>query len=219
MTARLVAATALALGLLAAPASAATIDPLKPCYVSAGESPDEIENIVVNGRDFAPNTSVELLIDGQVVATTPTGTIGEFAGEIDAPFQADGERAFTLTVRDPLGNTATAQARVTALGVFLRPREAPPSRRVRFRGRGFTASAPVFAHYVFGGRVRKTVRLARETSACGAFAVRRRQIPVRRPRIGDWTVQVDQRRTYSAEPDSNWVRMLIRVRRVFLDPS
>jgi hypothetical protein len=219
MTARVLAATALALALSAAPAAAATLAPLKPCYVAAGEAPLQLENVVVRGEGFAPNRHVEVLIDGRLILTTATGTIGEFSGEIDVPYQANGERPFTLTVRDPLGNTATQQSRVTSLGASLRPREAPPSRRVRFNGRGFTADAPVFAHYVFRDRVRKTVRLTREASACGAFKVRRRQIPVPQPKVGDWTLQIDQQRRYSAEPESNWVRLLIRVRRVFLDPG
>jgi hypothetical protein len=217
MTVRALAATMLALAVPAAPAAAATLEPLKPCYVAAGEAPAQLENMVVKGSGFAPNLYVEVLVDGRLILTTPTGTIGEFAGEIDVPYHAGGERPFTLTVRDPLGNTATQQSRVTSLGASLRPREAPPSQRVRFSGRGFTAPAPVFAHYVFRDRVRKTVRLTREASACGAFKVRRSQIPVPRPKVGDWTLQIDQQRRYSAEPDSNWVRLLIRVRKVFPD--
>jgi hypothetical protein len=219
MNVRLIAATAVASGALAAPAPAAVLDPLKPCYVSAGEALEQREAVAVSGREFAPDSQVQLFVDGLHVATTQTGTIGEFSGSIPAPYQADGERVFTLTVRDLAGTEATAQASVTALGVTLRPRQAAPSRKVRVRGRGFTAPGPVYGHYVFRGRARKTVRLAREASPCGAFDVRRRQIPVRRPRLGDWTLQVDQQRAYRAEPESNWVRVLIRLRRVFLDPD
>jgi hypothetical protein len=69
--------------------------------------------------------------------------------------------------------------------------------RVRFRGRGFTAAAPVYAHYVFAGRSRRTVRLGMPTGACGQFSVRRRQFPFRRtPRVGVWTIQFDQQERY-----------------------
>jgi hypothetical protein len=77
----------------------------------------------------------------------------------------------------------------------------------------------VYAHYVYGGTLRKTVRIARQPEACGVFDVRRRQIPIPSPRVGNWTLQIDQQKAYSAEPTSNWVRMLIRVRQVFTDPG
>jgi hypothetical protein len=219
MIGRLIAATGLALGALAVPAAAATLEPLEPCYVSAREEIEQREQVRVAGTEFAANSQVEILLDGQLAATTPTGTIGEFSGTIPAPYQADGERVFTLTVRDPFGNVETAQASVTALDVTLRPRRTAPWRKVRIRGRGFTAPGPVYGHYVFDGKVRKTVRLTRRTSPCGAFSVRRRQIPVR-PRLGDWTLQVDQQRAYEAEPDTaTWVEILIRVRNVFPDPD
>jgi hypothetical protein len=54
---------------------------------------------------------------------------------------------------------------------------------------------------------------------CGRFSVRRRQIPVRRPDTGEWTVQIDQRRQYDEQPGTNLVRLLIRVERVFREPS
>jgi hypothetical protein len=92
------------------------------------------------------------------------------------------------------------------------PREATPSRRVRFRGRGFTQPAPVFAHYLFGGKEQKTVRLARRsTSPCGTFTVKRRLIPIDDARSGRWIMQVDQKRAYSREPDPVWVRRPIVV--------
>ena len=56
------------------------------------------------------------------------------------------------------------------------------------------------------------MRLVRRIdNPCGAFSVRRRQIPIKRPRIGNWTLQVDQQRRYSRAPDSVYVRVKIEV--------
>ena len=55
---RLLALTALACGTLAAPVAAATVDPLKPCYVSAGEEPQARENVPIAGTGFTPGESV-----------------------------------------------------------------------------------------------------------------------------------------------------------------
>jgi hypothetical protein len=115
----------------------------------------------------------------------------------------------------------SASSRVTNLSVSLKPNRARPSQRVRYRGRGFMADQPVWAHYVFNGKARKTVRLARRpTGPCGTFSVRRKQIPINRPRTGEWLVQVDQRRDYRAEdPGTNWVHVLIDVVRMFREPE
>ncbi len=221
MTFRLLAAALLALALAASPAVAQTLEPLHPCYVSAGRSTEQLEDIEVKGEGFSPIWTVEVLIDGVVVETAPTGSVGEFSRVVDAPYRERGERAFTLTVQDA-GAPASAistQSRVTNLAVSMRPRRAAPNRRVRYRGRGFTEPAPVFAHYLYGMREQKTVRFARQaTGPCGTFDVRRRQIPVDGARTGRWLVQVDQKRAYAPEPDPVWVRLPITVVEVFLEP-
>jgi hypothetical protein len=219
MTAPVLAAAALALAAPVAPATAATLEPLKPCYVTAGEVPRERENLRLVGDAFAPDSTVDIFVDGQLVTTTRTDPVGAFSGEIDAPYQGIGERTFTLAVSDPVGNVVTTAAQVTALDVTLFPRQARASSRVRFRGRGYTGPDPVYAHYVYGGEVRKTVQLGEATAPCGTFEVRRRQIPFRRPRVGEWTLQVDQQRRYSPHPASNYVRVPLTVRRVFRPPD
>jgi len=157
-----------------------------------------------------------VLVDGVVVGSAPTGALGEFELRVDAPHQLRGERAFIVEARDGV-NAVAAQSRVTNLAVFVRPRRSPPSRRVRFRGRGFLQPGAVFAHYLYGGKPQKTVRLARETTApCGTFSAKRRQIPIQNARTGRWTVQFDQKKTYDPQPDPVWVRLPIDVSDAFV---
>jgi hypothetical protein len=211
---RLLAATLLWLGLVAAPASAATVEDLKPCYVSAGQADDEREGILIRGTDFAQLSTVEVLFDGVLMGSAPTGSIGEFEIRFPAPFQAKGERELVVSVRDA-ASQVDKTTRVTNLAMTVNPKRASPRRRVRFRGRGFTLAAPVFAHYLFGGREQRTVRLARlSTTPCGSFSVKRRLIPVEKARTGRWIMHVDQKRTYSPEPDPVWVRRPIDVTEV-----
>jgi hypothetical protein len=212
---RVAAVTVLVLALWAAPAGAATVEDLEPCYVSAGQSDEERERIVIRGTDFTQVSSVEVLFDGVVIGNAPTGSIGEFRLELPAPFQRKGERELVVTVRDA-ANQVDKTTRVTNLAMTVKPKRASPRRRVRFRGRGFTQAAPVFAHYVFDGDEQKTVRLARRSSEpCGTFSVRRRLIPIESARMGRWIMQVDQKREYSPEPDPVWVRRPIDVTQVF----
>jgi hypothetical protein len=143
--------------------------------------------------------------------------MGALIGSVQAPFQARGQRLFTLSITDNTNPALalSAQSLVTALDVRVTPGNARPSRRVRFRGRGFTGDAPaVYAHYVRKGKLRKTVSLGTPQAPCGRVSVKRRQIPIKRPAVGRWTLQVDNQPFYSAEPLSVFVRLAIAVRRV-----
>jgi hypothetical protein len=224
MTARLIAVTSLAMAILAAPASAdPMLEPLKPCYVSAGLDEADREGVVLRGTGFTPQAALDVYIDGVLVLSGQADVVGDLQATVKAPHHPAGEREFGVTVveRDNPVNAVGALSRVTDLDVALRPPEARSWSRVRYRGRGFTAAGgPVFAHYVYRGKARKTVRLTRAAAGpCGTFSVRRRQIPIRRPRVGLWTIQVDQQRRYSAAPGSNLVRIDIRLREEFIPPG
>ena len=209
---------ALLLAVTASPAAAATLEQLKPCYISAGPTDAERETVMVRGEGFTPESNVEVLFDGLGVGGAMTGSVGEFEFRAPAPHQATGERAFTVTVRDG-ANELSQTPRVTNLAVTVNPRKASPHRRVRFRGRGFTRDAPIYAHYLYGGVEQKTVRLGRRPAGpCGTFTAKRRLIPVDRARSGRWILPVDQRRRYSSEPDPVWVRLPIEVTEVFREP-
>jgi hypothetical protein len=224
MLLRALIATAVATVALAAPAAATTLDALKPCYASDGQGSDKRETIRIHATGFTPEAAVDLQIDGQTVDTTQADAFGAVVGAIPAPFQGSaggGERPFTVTVleQDNPANFATLPSRVTNLSVTLRPNPARPSQKVRFRGRGFTKDAPVFAHYVIGGVLQKTVRLVpKPVGVCGVFSVKRRQIPVRNARVGDWLLQIDQQRKWAERPASNMQAMIIKVRETFLEP-
>jgi hypothetical protein len=121
----------------------------------------------------------------------------------------------TLIERDNPANTLTLQTRVTALSVTLKPKRAATSSLIHFRGRGFTRQKPIWAHYVFQGHARKTVRFAAgPATACGTFSVRRPQIPILHPRAGKWTLQIDQQKRWSKRPESVFVPIPITVRRI-----
>ena len=70
----------------------------------------------------------------------------------------------------------------------------------------------MWAHYLYKGKVRKTVRLVKRIkNPCGIFSVKRKQIPIKRPKLGRWRLQVDQQRKYSRAPDGVIVRADIDV--------
>ena len=143
----------LALG-LAAPAQAdVAMDPIKRCYVSDGDLPTQRETIHVHAIGFTPDAALTLAIDGTPLYKGKSDAFGTVTANVPAPFQGQGQRTFTLTLSEDLNDEhfATATKWVTNLGVTMKPRKAKPSKRIRFNGRGFTAAAPVFGHYLFGG--------------------------------------------------------------------
>jgi len=198
---------------LAAPAAAQavpTIQPLKPCYVTAATAQGpQSEGVRIAAAGFTPNSKVDLSIDGAPypggddLQTDPAGALP--IAPVPAPFVESGSRAFTITLTEQgnTANTVSASAKSTALGVSVKPSSAKPSDRIRFKGSGFTQlkpdsteRKPVYAHYIYKGKVRRTVRMAREPGECGGFKARRRQIPIRNPGLGKWTIQFDQSKRF-----------------------
>jgi hypothetical protein len=200
----------------AASAPTATIAPLAPCYVSAGPDPAQRQQIVINASGLTPNGNATVVLDRTVIlAQAQIDPMGQIAGTEPAPFQATGQRPFTLTITDNANraNTAVATSLVSALAVHVRPIDARPTSRVRFRGRGFVDGTAVYGHYLRKGKLRKTVLLAMTTGPCGTFDVRRRQLPIRRPHTGRWVLQIDQQPTWQKTPDTVSVTLVIDVTR------
>lgn len=192
-----------------------TVVPLEPCYVSVGVA--QRQNMGIAATGFAANAAVAISIDDQDPVTVDAGADGSVNAHFAAPYQKRGERTVTITLTDqanPL-DTVTTTTKVTALSVTVRPRQAATSHRVRFRGRGFTSQKAIWAHYVFRNRDRKTVRFAKQPKGdCGRFSRHAKQIPITRPRAGKWTVQIDQQKHWSPQPDSVFYPVPITVERV-----
>jgi hypothetical protein len=206
MPARLPAIAGTLLLALAVPAGAQavpTIEPLKPCYVTAGTAGDpQGEPVSISAQGFDPNSQVDLTLDGAPVkggSGLQVGDTGLLAlPPFPAPFVASGTRTFsvTLTQTNNAANTVTATAKATKLRVGIRPKSARPSQRIRFNGSGFTGEQAVYAHYIRKNKQVARVRMARRTGECGAWSARRRQFPMRKPAQGTWFVQFDQSRKF-----------------------
>jgi hypothetical protein len=210
--------------LVAAPAAQAqaptqqqppTMFPLHACYRSV--APDTRETVGIVADNFTPGAKVSVTVDGTTLPDEATANEnGEVLGSVLAPYKAHGARPFSVTLAEVQlpERAATQQSRVAALDVRLKPSSAKPSSRVRFLGRGFTDGTTIYGHYLRAGKLRKTVALGTPQGPCGRLDVVRRQIPVRHPATGRWTLQVDNQRDYSERPSSVFVRLGITVKRV-----
>jgi hypothetical protein len=225
MTTRLVGAVLAALALLPATAQAAALAPLKPCYISVtqtspGAAPQITrESLDLAGNGFTAGSLVDVSFNGKLDRTIQADAAGNLPPQIlQSPYQAKGQGKFTLTAaeRGNPANTVALPSRTTALSLKLPKDPVSPSKRIRFRGSGFTEQKAVWAHYLHKGKVRKSVRLVRRIkNSCGTFSVKRKQIPIKLKKLermtGRWRIQVDQQRKYSRAPDTVFVRVDIDV--------
>jgi hypothetical protein len=184
------------------PPPAPTLDAIKPCYVVANES--QRESVVVSGHYFTKFAPVDLYVDdiaADHAGDPPQADLnGNLNGSVLAPIIDEGQRAFTLraTEHDNSASSAIVTSKITRLSVEQSPASANTSDRVRFRGRGFTdLTKPLYMHYVFGGRSKKTIEIGLPLGDCGTFNLRRKQFPFRKsPQRGVWTIQFDQTPKY-----------------------
>ena len=208
----------------AAPAAAQvppvrSLDALQPCYVAATEA--QRESVPVIGHNFTPLALIDIYLDD--IAATPAGQppqadyLGAFTGSVPAPFIDEGQRIFTLRAveHDAQANSAVVTSKVTRLSVEQSPERAATSDRVRFRGRGFTnRTLPVYMHYIYAGKSKKTIEIGLPTGDCGLFSVKRKQFPFKKsPQVGVWTIQFDQSANYDPKANPR-VPLTIRVKRV-----
>jgi hypothetical protein len=201
--------------LVPASAEAATIEPLKPCYVAAATpAGPQSEGVEVRAAGFTANSKVDLTLTPAGgppsslagLQTDPAGNLNITADQLGAPYVAKGTTAFTITLTEQgnRANTVTAESKTTALRVTVKPRSARPSQRIRFKGSGFTDPKAVYAHYLYRNKHRKTVRMVRRPGTCGGWTAHKRQIPVNDVKLGPWTVQFDQSKRFrnAANPNS-----------------
>jgi hypothetical protein len=215
---------------LAAPATAQavpSIEPLRPCYATAGTVKDpQQEPVIVRAQGFTAHSKVNLTLNGKPIRggeglqVNEQGLLTLDKFEFPAPLARKGApQPFEVRIveQDNPANVATAVAQTVRLDVAMRPRSARPSTKVRFKGSGFlTEGRPVFAHYLYRGKLRRTVRLSATTGPCGTWKARAAQIPVRNPGLGRWRVQFDQSKRYvnprkRPKAVDYWYAMLIDV--------
>lgn len=194
-------------------AGAAAVAVDLPCY------PERFP-LAVAGQGFTPGGSVSVTATGLSASATAdaTGAFGATSTAPSLPFVGPGSRTFTLTAADAANpaNTATTTFRVTSFAARTTPRSpSKPSTTVRWTVSGFPPGRSVYAHYVFGGHARARVRFGVAAKPCGTLrSPRIRAIPVSRPSVGEWTIQLDTHKSYRARK-TGVIRGKVRVFRTY----
>jgi hypothetical protein len=210
----------------AAQTPAPTLQTDRTCYGTG--SPVE-----VSGAGFTPGgaASFNLTVDGTnadrrvLLGSLVAGSTGEVSGAFRAPRLASGDelrQQVTLTGTDqtagPTRPPAVTQFTVSYFGVGVddpgwrsRPRLADPRRRTRFQLVGFVPARVAWAHYRYGGRTVKSVRLGAFQGPCGDLLKTMRQFPFSPVRAGQWTIMFSGESRF--DPNSTYLRVSVRVPR------
>jgi hypothetical protein len=198
-----------ALAMAAQPAQAATITTV-PCfpYVQGVSA-----KMPIIGTGFTPSGLVRVHTSTgkatpQILTSSSSDAAGAFGIEAFPPSFSPSSRnlqTFNLIGEDRTNPAAPIFAASTfqmaRFGLTSSPASPKrPGQKVRYTARGFTAGKPVYIHFRFGGKTRRTVKLGVAKGACGIVSKRMRALPTK-VRYGDWRTYTNQSRTSaSAEP-------------------
>ena len=211
---------ALAAAAAAAPAGAASIR-TEPCvrYV-AGEA-----TMPIIGEGFTPNGFVTLSTVTKAKPTPSTFSssavqpTGAFAKLTTPPSFSSFNRnleTFGLVGVDSANPAAPVLAsfKVVRFGLTTKPAPTRPTTKVTYTARGWTPGKPVYVHFRFAGKTRRSVKLGVASGPCGIASQRMRALPTR-ARYGTWTTYTNQSRKFSAGTRPAWKESFRIFRRFF----
>lgn len=195
----LVVSTALLAALIpAAPAAAASLRADRACYV-------EGQPMRLQGSGFLPGAPLAVGGTGTSTLTGTADAAGAFGAILGAPdagalgVDGVGRARLRITATDTAtGLQAATDVSVAAFAFGTSSGLKSARARRTWRFSGFVRSTkPIYGHFRHRGRTYANYRFGVPRGACGLLTARAPGIPVRNPRGGKWTVQIDQRRTYS----------------------
>jgi hypothetical protein len=205
------------IALLALPA-AAVADPTlsvdRPCY-----TPGQAINATGGGYTPTSQVGVDLSVESRAgtkfyslqdpLTADNGGNISVILRAPDLSLNDDTVEDVGLAAYEEPGDQSspfgTAFFKLSTFDVFVAPwdsNKVDPTKATTFRAYGFEGLGPVlYAHYLLHGKLKKTVRIGGLTGACGNLTKRMKQFPFRPVPAGDWRVNFDTSRAYSARAD------------------
>ncbi len=213
---------ALAAAAAAAPAGAASIR-TDPCVRYVKDQP----TMTILGGEFTPNGFVTLATVTKakpapaVFSSSPVLPTGGFLKTALPPSFSSFNRnleTFALVATDNTNPAApiiaTTPFQVVRFGLTTKPAPTRPTTKVTYTARGFIPGKPVYVHFRFAGKTRRSVRLGVASGPCGIASQRLRALPTR-ARYGTWTTYTNQSRKFSAGTRPAWKESFRIFRRFF----
>jgi hypothetical protein len=199
--AALAAASATLIPAAVAHAGQVTLD--LPCYV-------EQQTMIATGTGFTPNEQLTLSGDG-VFGNATADASGNFQVPLQAPInptidaKPSSIQNETLNVEDFNDTTQNTSVNylLTNYAVDRSSGSNPRSTRT-WRFAGFQPGVPIYAHFRYKHKTQSNYRMGVPKAPCGTLTKRAPGIVARHIKTGTWTIQIDQRKTYSAETRPNY---------------
>lgn len=200
-----------AVAVVSTPAQAATVTTV-PCfpYVQGGDA-----KLPIVAAGFTPGSFVRIYMSPvgkpPAIATSANAdAAGAFGLQAFPPSFSPFSRnlqTFNLIGEDKTNPAAPIIAASTfqmaRFGLTSNPSSPKrPGQKVKYTARGFTEGKPVYVHFSFKGKTRRTVRLGVAKGPCGIVAKRMRALPTK-VRYGAWRTYTNQSRT-SAKATPLW---------------
>lgn len=194
-----------------AQAQAATITTV-PCFPYVRGVATKLP-IIAGG--FTPGAFVRVYISPvkrprQLASSSTADATGAFGLQASPPAFSPYNRnlqTFNLVGEDranpaaPVIGTSTFQ--MARFGLTSSPSSPKrPGQKITYTARGFTAGKPVYIHFRFAGKTRRTVRLGVAKGPCGVVSKTMRALPTK-VRYGSWRTYTNQSRT-SARATPLW---------------
>lgn len=155
------------------------------------------ERYPLGGSGFAPEGSVRVASEGGS-ATFFTNASGALSGDESSllvapeyPSLTPKTLTYTATDNADSSNTVTLTIPEVEFGSNL-PVNGKPNKVVTWQFAGFLNSAPIYAHYLYERKEKRTVRFGAGQGPCGTLTKRAVRFPIKKPKnFGTWEVRVD----------------------------
>lgn len=149
------------------------------------------------GSGFTPSIGVAVTYEGRST-TFFTDSAGAWPGDesnvIGAPeYDSLTPKTLTFTATDNFepSITATASVPTVAFGSNL-PVKGKPNKVVNWEFAGFLNNAPIYGHYLYERKEKKTVRFGSGQGPCGTLSKRAVRFPIKKPKnFGTWEIRID----------------------------
>lgn len=180
----------------AAPAGAATLVADKECYIAEGA-------MQLTGSGFGAGAPINVAGE-QIALSGNAGPDGAFSATVRAPLLGTikpAAKRYTVTATDPASSTSASVDINVANAAFSTSTgfKSPKAKRTwKFSGLFQNPGKPIYGHFRHGGKTYANYRFGVPTGPCGTLTRKAPGIPARTVPSGSWTVQVDFKRSYSA---------------------
>jgi hypothetical protein len=147
------------------------------------------------GSGFTPNVGVAVTYEGlsSTFFANSSGAFGEET-ELGAPeYDSLTPKTLTFTATDNFepSITATLSVPTVAFGSNL-PVKGKPNKVVNWEFAGFLNGAPIYGHYLYERKEKKTVRFGTGQGPCGTLTKRAVRLPIKKPKnFGTWEIRID----------------------------